>query len=1281
MNKIFRNAIVLALAGTALLYTGCTKDYSQEITDLQEKYTNLENSTSERIAGLNKQLATLTSAVSSLETAKAKAEEDINTLKGQVSTLQSQMATAQGDISALKTAVASAQANITSLQTAVNGLNSAIATANAQIAALEAAVTNTYDKETVDGKLAELKDWANLTFATKEAVAEIATSLGTLKGTVEAIDAKLTTTTATADEALAKANTALGDIETIKAKFNDYYTKAEIDAKVATLTESIAATDAKVTALEEAFNEFKEEANGKFEALDNKLNEEIAARVALAAVVDANTAAIKVVTDTTVQIRAQLNQALIDIAENAQAIEDEVAAREALQDFVNGLETRIATLEDETQKLREDVDTLIDDLDELAHGVAAISNRIQSVVFVPTYTDFAADAYEYKLPTGRIQTKVVGLFEVKPNEAIWRLDDMVEEGQVQLAVRQLDSRAEYDVIISDVNVDILTEGPDGRFVVSAFIGPEFGVSEADDAPFAISLILGNFAGDETYVQDPNTGVMELEEQYMADNHIQSAYVPVVAASQDQQRYIFDLGYTWFDEKTGAVSELGESDYPNTDLSRSIRIPYTEPADNLPIYSEVVNGEDIYGGLCIYVNDGTEEGEFKSIADFAKEICVNADDITPTVLAENHTFNANDEEQDTVEPFDYAGGIAPETTVTTTAPEGKELKDFVKFYGTHFEWFGFEDPEDPDNFFAIELTAYAKTTITKNQVPAFDSREFEIPWSYQHPQFVENKEIPITAEDGDLYAAVQGVWDDTDVTFEPAKQDGETVEFEGTSIIFNGWAFGAEDASYKASDERFETESDEYTVAVPFVIKKVADDRDVAIDLGEVAYTPTFGYTDNISVIAEGFQAHETEKEEYFIGDAEVPVNDGDDEAQAQLDSLYNQFAHAEAENFQITSAKVNGVELTADELDAFGVTINFAYNLEEHEDVSTILVEPATVGYGKTVEVTGTWTAWGVAFNYTITFKTPEVPFFLVLTPYKDFDPSKSNTIIVEGDDVTDPALYTLEQMYYTKYMRVQDQEGVPTNGGENLEVRFAFEYEDFDQFGLEELAEVDEEAAKVARGTVDGVTDAVEVLGGVDAGYLDKQAILTWGSYEGLLVKATATLYDNGIAVSEPLEFNIETMQPVKLIQAGTIGTEAEPLIRVSGNELQVNVAADMVIAGVLSRNAETNEAWYIDPDMYGVFDYKYNNINQENGEVCEFYGLEVEYDWDNITAKLNNVDWTLHEGTDFTAQGNVFTLIADNAKGSIEIKVPVRILYYLDYCGAKAMDAGVVTINVKQI
>ena len=43
MKKIFRMALVCALAGATLMYTGCTKDYSDYINDLEKRVSDLEN--------------------------------------------------------------------------------------------------------------------------------------------------------------------------------------------------------------------------------------------------------------------------------------------------------------------------------------------------------------------------------------------------------------------------------------------------------------------------------------------------------------------------------------------------------------------------------------------------------------------------------------------------------------------------------------------------------------------------------------------------------------------------------------------------------------------------------------------------------------------------------------------------------------------------------------------------------------------------------------------------------------------------------------------------------------------------------------------------------------------------------------------------------------------------------------------------------------------------------------------------------------------------------------
>ena len=66
MKKILRMALVLVLAGSALLYTSCTKDYSPDIKSLQEQINDLNNGP-EGLAWVKQQLQTVQTNLSNLE--------------------------------------------------------------------------------------------------------------------------------------------------------------------------------------------------------------------------------------------------------------------------------------------------------------------------------------------------------------------------------------------------------------------------------------------------------------------------------------------------------------------------------------------------------------------------------------------------------------------------------------------------------------------------------------------------------------------------------------------------------------------------------------------------------------------------------------------------------------------------------------------------------------------------------------------------------------------------------------------------------------------------------------------------------------------------------------------------------------------------------------------------------------------------------------------------------------------------------------------------------------
>ena len=86
MKKIFRMALVFALAGATLMYTGCSKDYGEDIDKLDSKLTSVQTDLTNKLSDLEGRLSTLQSSLSALEAAYKAADDaltsKINNLDG-----------------------------------------------------------------------------------------------------------------------------------------------------------------------------------------------------------------------------------------------------------------------------------------------------------------------------------------------------------------------------------------------------------------------------------------------------------------------------------------------------------------------------------------------------------------------------------------------------------------------------------------------------------------------------------------------------------------------------------------------------------------------------------------------------------------------------------------------------------------------------------------------------------------------------------------------------------------------------------------------------------------------------------------------------------------------------------------------------------------------------------------------------------------------------------------------------------------------------------------------
>ncbi|MGM9737303.1 MAG: hypothetical protein ACI3ZT_02695 [Candidatus Cryptobacteroides sp.] len=186
MKKFFRMVSMFVLAGATLAYTGCT-DYDEDIEAINDRIDALETG---KLKTLEEQVATLNSTVSALQVAQSKAEAAI-------AALESDVAANEADIKALKTSVSTIEGQISSIKATIETLAT--------------------------------KEWVNGTFATKEAVKTLETTLGELSTQLNTISSDVAGLKTAVTTAQSTATTALGKINTLEAALGVYAQAGKLD--------------------------------------------------------------------------------------------------------------------------------------------------------------------------------------------------------------------------------------------------------------------------------------------------------------------------------------------------------------------------------------------------------------------------------------------------------------------------------------------------------------------------------------------------------------------------------------------------------------------------------------------------------------------------------------------------------------------------------------------------------------------------------------------------------------------------------------------------------------------------------------------------------------------------------------------------------------------------------------------------------------------------------------------------------------------------------------------
>ncbi len=155
MKKFFRVALVCALAGATLLYTGCTKDYSEDLNSLQKTVEEQ----GKKIFDQGETIKQLQGAISALEAADESTLGLINGLKNRCDSLDSLVDVLTKEKNRLDTLIQKNAGDILDLQRRVNQIDTLIQNLQAKDSLLEKEIDSLKARATaIETSIREIKD-------------------------------------------------------------------------------------------------------------------------------------------------------------------------------------------------------------------------------------------------------------------------------------------------------------------------------------------------------------------------------------------------------------------------------------------------------------------------------------------------------------------------------------------------------------------------------------------------------------------------------------------------------------------------------------------------------------------------------------------------------------------------------------------------------------------------------------------------------------------------------------------------------------------------------------------------------------------------------------------------------------------------------------------------------------------------------------------------------------------------------------------------------------------
>ena len=334
--SLMKELFVLLVIGLSLLFASCAQQ--SDIANLQSQIDELKSG---RIASIESQISSITASISALQEADREIKGYITALQNTASELQKSINTTNGKIDELEKALAL--------------VNTAIETLQAKDSALEKRIDEL--KDYVDTQLKNAKDWVSATFATLDQYNGIVSEIGGLRGSISSINTAMEQmesrlngkTESTKTEIESAYTKAMGTLETslknwVNEQLKGYLTIAETEAKLAALKGSLEREDESI----------REDINKLSASLDSAK------------------------TELTEGYKVAIRKA---IDENNGVIDGKIS------EVVSGLNTRI---DNEVSTINKRLDAIEKRVANLETQVSALVSRIQSLTYIPRYTDGAS---------------------------------------------------------------------------------------------------------------------------------------------------------------------------------------------------------------------------------------------------------------------------------------------------------------------------------------------------------------------------------------------------------------------------------------------------------------------------------------------------------------------------------------------------------------------------------------------------------------------------------------------------------------------------------------------------------------------------------------------------------------------------------------------------------------------------------------------------------------------------------------------------------------------------